>query len=271
MARDYAKPRNPNAPRKGGPARGGRGAPPRRPAGGGKGHGGGGGGGALPGWVWGVVISAIVAVVAAFAYIDRPQHRTRLGEAAVKDGPEASPLVSKSPATSRDGEPRKGKDKDRDDGKARAPGTTTAGDGSGKAAKPDGKTPVTDAEVSRNYTFYNELQKIEVPIPREYARPAPPGQPALKPPPPAIREALAAPGSYLVQVGAYKTREDADRQRARLALLGYESRIEQGASGSGGVVFRVRVGPQPTLAAAQSVMSRLDGNGINGYLVKLKD
>lgn len=262
MARDYAKPRNPNAGRKGGrPAP--RGTPPRRSSGG-NASGGGGGSGALPGWVWLAVGLAIGAVVAAFAYIDRPQHRTKLGEAVAKEGAEASPLVAQpKPATAdtrngKDAPATKSKDKDK-------PATT--------ASRDDGKTPApapTDAEVPRRYTFYNELQKIEVPIPREYARPAPPGNPAPKPPPPEIREALASPGAYLIQVGAYKSREEADRQRARLALLGYESRIEQGSSG-GGIVFRVRIGPQPNLGAAQSVIARLDGNGIDGYLVKLKD
>lgn len=264
MARDYAKPRNPNAGRKGGrPAP--RGAPPpRRGAGGG-----GGGGGALPGWVWLAVGLAIGAVVAAFAYIDRPQHRTKLGEAVVKDGAEASPLVA--PPKPAGTASRSGKDAPAAEARAKDKGQDKAG--AATAAGRDGKTPApapTDAEVPRRYTFYNELQKIEVPIPREYARPAPPGNPAPKPPPPEIREALASPGAYLIQVGAYKSREEADRQRARLALLGYESRIEQGSSG-GGIVFRVRIGPQPNLSAAQSVIARLDGNGIDGYLVKLKD
>lgn len=256
MARDYAKPRNPNAGRNGG-GRGGNGGGNRR--GGGNG---GGSGGALPGWVWMIVGLAIGLVVAAFVYIDRPQHKTKLGEAAQADG-DLKPLL--------------GEDRDKPAPKAAKPATSD--DGKGKTAKPADNVPVPSPDkVPPRYTFYNELPKIEVAIPREYSRPAPaaaPGKPApapAKPPPAEVKQALADPGgAYLVQVGAYKSREEADRQRAKLALIGYESRIEQVTLGERDVRFRVRVGPQPNLPAAQDVLARLESNSISGFLVKIKD
>lgn len=256
MPRDYAKPRNPNAGRRPAP-RGGNGA--RRPGSGG------GGSSVLPGWAWGVVASAAVAVIAAFVWIDRPEHRTRLGEAAVKDS-DASALVSPKPVPGVAGAANGNRSKPA----AAAPAATKPG-AAAKAAPPSPlAAPAPATEETRSYSFYRELPKIEVPIPREYSRPPPAGKPAPKPPP-EIREALAAPGAYLVQVGAFKTREDADRQRARLALIGYASRIEQGAAGNGSVVFRVRIGPEASLPAAQSVIARLDDNGIDGFVVKLRD
>lgn len=235
MAKDYAKQRNPNANRngRGGPAN-------RRPP-----SGGGGSGGAMPGWVWLIVGLAIGLVVAAFAYIDRPSHQTVLGAAA-----KAEPA---------------GKD-DRDNGKSSAK-TETA-----KTAEPRKEaTPVPD-KVPPRYTFYNELPKIEVTIPREYARPAPANSSKPPPVPPAeVKKALDAPGAYLIQVGAYKSREEADRQRANLALIGYESRIEQVTLDERDTRFRVRVGPQPNLEAAQAVLARLESNKIKGFLVKIKD
>lgn len=257
MARDYAKPRNPNAGRNGG-GRGGNAGGNRR---GGNG-GGGGSGGALPGWVWLIVGLAIGLVVAAFVYIDRPQHKTKLGEAAQADG-DLKPLL--------------GEDRDRPAPKAAKPAASD--DGKGKTAKPADNVPVPSPDkVPPRYTFYNELPKIEVAIPREYSRPAPaaaPGKPAPAPakqPPAEVKQALADPGgAYLVQVGAYKSREEADRQRAKLALIGYESRIEQVTLAERDIRFRVRVGPQPNLTAAQDVLARLESNSINGFLVKIKD
>lgn len=255
MARDYAKPRNPNAGRNGG-GRGGNAGGNRR------GGNGGGSSGALPGWVWLIVGLAIGLVVAAFVYIDRPQHKTKLGEAAQADG-DLKPLL--------------GEDRDRPAPKAAKPAASD--DGKGKTAKPADNVPVPSPDkVPPRYTFYNELPKIEVAIPREYSRPAPaaaPGKPAPAPakqPPAEVKQALADPGgAYLVQVGAYKSREEADRQRAKLALIGYESRIEQVTLAERDIRFRVRVGPQPNLTAAQDVLARLESNSINGFLVKIKD
>ena len=260
MARDYAKPRNPNADRNGrsnGGGRGGSGAGNNRRNGGGGGNSGGGGSsGSLPGWVWMIVGLAIGLVVAAFVYIDRPQHKTKLGEAALADD-SAKPLI-------------------KDDGDKPSKSAKPAAS-DGKAAKPDSVPVPAPDKVPPRYTFYNELPKIEVAIPREYSRPAPaaaPGKPApapVKPPPAEVKQALADPGAYLVQVGAYKSRDEADRQRAKLALIGYESRIEQVTLAERDIRFRVRVGPQPNLSAAQDVLARLENNSINGFLVKIKD
>ena len=261
MARDYAKPRNPNAGRNGG-GRGGNAAGNNRRGGGGN-NGGGGSGGSLPGWVWMIVGLAIGLVVAAFVYIDRPQHKTRLGEAAQAEG-DLKPLL--------------GDDGDKPAPKAAKPVARDDGNGKGKTAKPADSVPVPSPDkVPPRYTFYNELPKIEVAIPREYSRPAQaaaPGKPApapVKPPPAEVKQALAAPGAYLIQVGAYKSREEADRQRAKLALIGYESRIEQVTLSERDVRFRVRVGPQASLSAAQDVLARLESNSISGFLVKIKD
>jgi len=265
VAKDYAKQRNPNANR----GRGnGNGQGNRR------GPSSGGGGRDLPGWVWLVVGLAIGLVVAAFVYIDRPSHRTALGEAA-----DAAPTVA-----SRDRDAKKtddagngeAKDSGRKDTAAadKPAAKDTAKDSAKDSAKGDatnGAVTVPDKVPSR-YSFYNELPKIEVTIPREYSRPAPAGKPPKTPPPAEVKQALADPGgAYLVQVGAYKSRDEADKQRASLALIGYESRIEQVTLTESDTRFRVRIGPQPTLAAAQSVLARLESNKIKGFLVKIKD
>ncbi|MBV8062422.1 MAG: SPOR domain-containing protein, partial [Nevskia sp.] len=91
------------------------------------------------------------------------------------------------------------------------------------------------------YAFYEMLPSYEVVIPREDAAAS---TKAGKPTTPDIAE----PGQYLIQVGAYKTREEAERSRASLALLGVESKIEQVTIDQSESWFRVRIGPQPSLA-----------------------
>ncbi len=235
MAKDYAKPRNPNDNRqhRGGPAS--RRPPPPSPRGGN-------GAPQMPGWVWLIIGLAIGLVVAAFAYIDRPSHQTAIGSAVTPAAtPSKDAKKTDTAAATKPGEPRKE------------------------------DLPVPD-KVPPRYTFYNELPKIEVTIPREYSRPPPANSSKPAPVPPAeVKKALDAPGAYLVQVGAYKSREEADKQRASLALIGYESRIEQVTLDERDTRFRVRVGPQPDLAAAQAVLAKLEGSNIKGFLVKIKD
>ena len=153
MAKDYAKQRNPNAGR--GNGRGGNAANRRPPPRGG--NGGGGSGGAMPGWVWLIVGLAIGLVVAAFAYIDRPSHQTVIGSAAKAD------------TAAKDD---KGSDK------------TAAKAEPAKAAEPrKEQTPVPE-KVPPRYSFYNDLPKIEVTIPREYSKPAPANSSKPAPVPP---------------------------------------------------------------------------------------
>jgi cell division protein FtsN len=113
------------------------------------------------------------------------------------------------------------------------------------------------------YSFYELLPSYEVVIPREdAAASAKTGKPTTP--------EIAEPGQYLIQVGAYKTRDEAERGRASLALLGVESKIEQVTIDQSETWFRVRIGPQSNLAKAQEILQRLDDNGIKGMLVKVK-
>jgi cell division protein FtsN len=108
-------------------------------------------------------------------------------------------------------------------------------------------------------------------IPRENSKPARSGQAAAAAPaPPDVKQALAEPGQYLIQVGAFRSHEEADKHRASLALIGVESRIEQVTIDQTDTWYRVRIGPEPTLAKAQAILDRLESNDIKGMLVKVK-
>jgi len=113
------------------------------------------------------------------------------------------------------------------------------------------------------FSFYEMLPSYEVVIPREDARDsAKSGR--------ATTADIAQPGQYLIQVGSYRSRDEAERNRASLALLGVESRIEQVTIDQKETWFRVRVGPESNLVRAQEILDRLDQNGVKGILVKVK-
>ncbi len=89
--------------------------------------------------------------------------------------------------------------------------------------------------------------------------------PALAKPP----AAGVDPFSYFVQAGAFRTAEDAEAQRAKLSLLGMESRVTEREQ-SGRTVFRVRVGPFDRKEDADRSKERLDGNGFETALVRVQ-
>ena len=133
------------------------------------------------------------------------------------------------------------------------------------APKPNPNAPIPLPPKQRSrFSFYQMLPSYEVVIPREDMRAS---TKAGKP----TTAAIAAPGQYLIQVGAYKTRDEAERSRASLALLGLESKIEQITNDQNETWFRVRVGPESSLAKAQETLDRLESNSIKAVLIKVKN
>ena len=86
-------------------------------------------------------------------------------------------------------------------------------------------------------------------------------------------KAAAATGSdgfdYFVQAGAFRTQADADAQRAKLAMLGWEARVSEREQ-NGRTVFRVRVGPFGKRDDAEQLKGRLDGAGVDSALVRVQ-
>lgn len=77
------------------------------------------------------------------------------------------------------------------------------------------------------------------------------------------------PFSYFVQVGAFRTPEDAEQQRARISLMGLEAKVSEREQ-SGRTVFRVRLGPFDKKDDADKAKERLDGSGIETALVRVQ-
>lgn len=81
--------------------------------------------------------------------------------------------------------------------------------------------------------------------------------------------AAVDPFTYFVQAGAFRTAEDAEAQRAKLSLLGVESRVTEREQ-SGRTVFRVRVGPFERKEDADRSKERLDSSGLETALVRVQ-
>lgn len=74
---------------------------------------------------------------------------------------------------------------------------------------------------------------------------------------------------YFIQAGAFRTQADADAQRAKLAMLGWESRVSEREQ-NGRTVFRVRVGPFGKREDAEQLKGKLDGAGVDSALVRVQ-
>ena len=83
-------------------------------------------------------------------------------------------------------------------------------------------------------------------------------------------QASAAEGfNYFVQAGAFRSPSDAEAQRAKLAMLGWESRVSEREQ-NGRTVFRVRVGPFGKRDDAEQLKLKLEGADVDSALVRVQ-
>ena len=79
----------------------------------------------------------------------------------------------------------------------------------------------------------------------------------------------ADPFSYFVQAGAYSLQEEAEQQRARLAIIGFEAKLTEREQ-SGRTVYRVRVGPYEKKDDADAAKVKLTDSGVESALVRVQ-
>jgi cell division protein FtsN len=205
-------------------------------------------GGGVPGWVWLIAGLSVGLAIAAFVYIKRPVDSTHLiPQAHEADDGDAAGADNARPAARKGG------------GKAQG-------------------LPLPPKEKER-FTFYEILKNQEVVLPNEAAKSSqPPATPKPQtpanadgtPPPPATANASANSGSYIIQVASYRSQAEAEKQKASLALIGVEARIESVTIDNKDTFYRVRIGPDKNWQHVQQTMARLESNGIQGLLVKLQ-
>ena len=142
-------------------------------------------------------------------------------------------------------------------------------EGTANAAKPPaiaglpqgGAAPPPQAEKPK-FDFYRILPGSEEPVTEKE-----------------LRERFRAKGGqqdpakdvYFIQAGSFQNPADADNQKARLAILGFESSVEPANLPDKGTWYRVRLGPYAKLEEINKVRQALAQNGIDASLIKVKD
>ena len=81
----------------------------------------------------------------------------------------------------------------------------------------------------------------------------------------------AAKDVYFIQAGSFQNPADADNQKARLAILGFESSVEPANLPDKGTWYRVRMGPYNKLDEINRIRQALAQNNIDASLVKIKE
>lgn len=74
---------------------------------------------------------------------------------------------------------------------------------------------------------------------------------------------------YFVQVGAFRTPEDAESHRVKLSLSGIEAKVSE-RDQSGRMVYRVRVGPFDNKEEADKTKEKLDDAGLDTAMVRVQ-
>jgi cell division protein FtsN len=82
-------------------------------------------------------------------------------------------------------------------------------------------------------------------------------------------EATADPFLYFVQAGAFRQAEEAEAQRARLAMMGFEASVSEREQ-AGRLMFRVRIGPFERRLDADLVEQKVLGQGVDAAVVRVQ-
>lgn len=78
----------------------------------------------------------------------------------------------------------------------------------------------------------------------------------------------AKTASYILQAGSFKDFKDADSLRAKLALMGIESKVEKAQVGNA-VWNRVKMGPYTQMTSVSTIRTRLRENGIDVIVMEV--
>ena len=130
------------------------------------------------------------------------------------------------------------------------------------AARATARTTAERVPPENRFEFYEILPQFEVVIPEESD-----ARPATRVTQPRSRPA-ETPGSFLLQAGSFSAAADADRMKANLALLGFESHVQR-VQIDDDVFNRVRIGPIGDMDAAKRTQRQLRDAGIDTLLMQV--
>jgi len=121
------------------------------------------------------------------------------------------------------------------------------------------------------FQFYTILPEMEVVVPDEETLPPrkPVAQTQQEHKPPAKTKGKDR-GTYILQMGSYRRFADADRMKARLALIGIQAEIQKISINNKDTFLRVRSGPYHSTAELQPVRRLAKANNISTLVIRLK-
>jgi len=122
-----------------------------------------------------------------------------------------------------------------------------------------------------HFDFYTILPELEVAIPeQELARPKKPA-PVTGRPGTTKETATQQPDSFTLQAGSFRSMEQADKLKARLALQGVVANIQTVSINDGDTWHRVRIGPSNDMEGLNKTRKRLNQIGVATIVVKNKN
>ena len=132
------------------------------------------------------------------------------------------------------------------------------------ATKPNKRGPISENDLPESeagrFTYPETLKNSRVQIPEKNTEPHHDARPL-----PELR-----PGTYVLQIAASRTEAEADRQRAKLAMIGVESKT-QPVTANDQTLYRVRVGPFKSLDELNKIRSRLRSAEIESTQMRVSD
>ena len=199
----------------------------------------------IPWWLW-IIVGTAIGIFASFllrlAHAPQPEPAV-----AVEKAPEKNSKVSASKI-----EPKKAEEKIGTDAKAQ---NKDAGD-----AKPDETKTVT------KFDFYTLLPEREVIVPNEREaikavdKPKPmPGQAA----------ATVDVEQLFLQVGSFRSAQEAERRRAQIKALGLDAKVEE-VIANADTWYRVQAGPFVSREQLSKARDQLKAAGIESLLLRQK-
>ena len=163
---------------------------------------------------------------------------------------------------------------ERDGSVADIAGGSSAGDGDARQEDEGSSRP--------RFEFYELLSEMEVVVPDESepeVSPIPPGDDTPVPTPEDEAPAAPAPqpeaepdadAQYMVQAGSFRSHEDADRLKARLALMGVQADIHSVEVDGGETWHRVRIGPFADRGRVEAIRGRLEEENVDSILLRMR-
>ncbi|MFM2262199.1 MAG: hypothetical protein RI959_875 [Pseudomonadota bacterium] len=84
-----------------------------------------------------------------------------------------------------------------------------------------------------------------------------------------VEAQVVDPFVYFVQAGAFRSQDEAEAQRAKLALGGFDAKVSEREQ-AGKAVYRVRLGPYSQKTEAESMTDNLKNQGFDTALVRVQ-